>query len=182
MKNRCFLIVLLLCVTFSMRAQQTQPLAFNRAGELKIVQFTDVHFQVGNQASELALECIDNVLEAEQPQIVIFTGDIVYNKPAEEGLRTVLQRVSNHKVPFVVTLGNHDEEQDLDRTALYNVIRSVPGCLQTEECNQFVLRVNSSQRINTAALLYVFDSHAYSPLSHVKGYDWIKEEIEKIEG
>ena len=175
MKNRCFLIVLFLCVTFSVEAQQTKPLAFNESGELKIVQFTDVHFQVGNPASESALECIDHILEVEQPHLVIFTGDIVYNKPAEEGLRTVLQRVSNYKVPFVVTLGNHDEEQDLDRTMLYNVVRSIPGCLQTEECNQFVLRVNSSQGINTAALLYVFDSHAYSPLPHVKGYDWIKE-------
>ena len=38
---------------------QSSVLKFNKAGEFKIVQFTDVHFKYGNPASDIALERID---------------------------------------------------------------------------------------------------------------------------
>jgi len=71
-----------------------------------------------------------------------------------------------------VTLGNHDDEQNLTREQLYNVARSVKGNIQPDNQTDFVLRVNSKDKED--ALLYVFDSHSYSKLPNVKGYDWIK--------
>lgn len=88
-----------------MQAQQKEPLKFNDKGEFKIVQFTDVHFKYKNPASDVALECIDRVLDAEKPELVIFTGDVVYNSPADTAMITVLSHVSKHNIPFVVTLG-----------------------------------------------------------------------------
>lgn len=73
---------------------------FNEAGEFKIVQFTDVHFKYGNSASDIALERIDEVLKAERPDLVVLTGDVIYAKPADKGMRTVLERVSAHNVPL----------------------------------------------------------------------------------
>ena len=74
----------------------------------KIVQFTDVHFKYKNPASAIALERINQVLDAEQPDFVIFTGDVVYAAPADKGMLQVLEQVSKRKLPFVVTFGNHD--------------------------------------------------------------------------
>ena len=71
-----------------------------------------------------------------------------------------------------MTLGNHDDEQNLTREQLYNVARSVKGNIQPDNQTDFVLRVNSKDKED--ALLYVFDSHSYSKLPNVKGYDWIK--------
>ena len=42
---------------------QVLPLKFNKNGEFKIVQFTDVHFKYGNPASDIALKRINEVLD-----------------------------------------------------------------------------------------------------------------------
>ena len=157
---------------------QNAALKFNQAGEFKIVQFTDVHFKYGNPASDIALERIDEVLEAERPDLVVLTGDVIYAAPADKGMRTVLERVSAHQVPFVVTFGNHDDEQGMTRTQLYDLIRSVPGCLMPDRAGQaspdYTLTVQSSDgKGGHAAVLYFFDSHSYSKLEDVKGYDWL---------
>ncbi len=157
---------------------QSATLKFNQASEFKIVQFTDVHFKYGNPASDIALERIDEVLEAERPDLVVLTGDVIYAAPADKGMRTVLERVSAHQVPFVVTFGNHDDEQGMTRTQLYDLIRSVPGCLMPDRAGQaspdYTLTVQSSDgKGGHAAVLYFFDSHSYSKLEDVKGYDWL---------
>ena len=55
-----------------------QPsLRFNSDGTLKIVQFTDTHYKYGKKASHAATEMMDEVLEAENPDFVIITGDLV---------------------------------------------------------------------------------------------------------
>ena len=168
------LILLAVAVAICAHAQQKTELRFNKAGNFKIVQFTDVHFKYGNPASDVALDCIDQVLKTECPDLAVFTGDVVYNSPADTAMRTVLQQVENHHVPYVVTLGNHDDEQNLSRRQLYDVACSMPGCIQPTACDDFVLRIASAKGTDAAALLYVIDSHAYSSIVGVKGYDWIK--------
>ena len=60
----------LLAVLFSFMAindsaAQNTVLRFNKDGKFKIVQFTDVHFKYGNPASDVALERINQVLDAD---------------------------------------------------------------------------------------------------------------------
>ena len=64
-------------------------LQFNKNGEFKIVQFTDIHFKYGNPASDIALKRIGEVLDAERPDLVVFTGDVVYAAPADTAMRKV---------------------------------------------------------------------------------------------
>ena len=91
-------------------------------------------------------------------------------------MRTVLQRVSDHQVPFVATLGNHDDEQEMKRADLYRLISSWPCNLQLAEQTDFVVPVAASDGSKTAALLYLIDSHSYSTLPDAKGYAWIDGE------
>lgn len=176
--KRILFFLLLVGMGFAALCAQNVSLKFNEAGEFKIVQFTDVHFKYGNPASDIALERIDEVLEAERPDLVVLTGDVIYAAPADKGMRTVLERVSVHNVPFVVTFGNHDDEQGMTRAQLYDVIRTVPGNVQPDRGEQaspdYVLTVRSSDgKGRDAAVLYFFDSHSYSKLEGVKGYDWL---------
>ena len=106
---------------------QKSELKFSKDGKFKIVQFTDVHFKYGNRASDIALERINQVLDDERPDLVIFTGDVVYSAPADSGMLQVLEPVVKRKLPFVVTFGNHDNEQGMAREQLYDIIRKVPG-------------------------------------------------------
>lgn len=169
-------LILLLATTFCMA--QKGELKFSKDGKFKIVQFTDVHFKYGNPASDVALERINQVLDAEQPELVVFTGDVVYAAPADSGMRKVLEQVSKRKLPFVVTFGNHDDEQGMTREQLYDIIRTVPGNLLPDRGTalspDYVLTVkSSSDSKKDAALLYCMDTHSYSALGDVKGYDWL---------
>lgn len=156
---------------------QVSPLQFNKNGEFKIVQFTDIHFKYGNPASDIALKRIGEVLDAERPDLVVFTGDVVYAAPADTAMRKVLSYATDRKIPFVVTFGNHDNEQGKTRAELYDVIRSMPFNIQPDrggvESPDYVLTLKSSDGKKDAALLYCLDSHSYSKLPDVKGYDWL---------
>lgn len=174
---KLFLALVSLCMTTFCFAQKSE-LQFNKDGKFKIVQFTDVHFKYENPASDIALERINQVLDEEQPDFVIFTGDVVYSAPADKGMLQVLEQVSKRKLPFVVTFGNHDNEQGMTREQLYDIIRQVPGNLMPDRGSvlspDYVLTVKaSSDAKKDAAVLYCMDSHSYSPLKDVKGYAWL---------
>lgn len=171
-----FLALISLCMATFCLAQKSE-LKFNKDGKFKIVQFTDVHFKIENPASDIALERINQVLDEEQPDFVIFTGDVVYSAPADKGMLKVLELVSKRKLPFVVTFGNHDDEQGMTREQLYDIIRQVPGNLMPDRGKvispDYALTVKaSSDAKKDAAVLYCMDSHSYSPLKDVKGYAW----------
>ena len=143
-------LAFLLVTTFCMA--QKGELKFSKDGKFKIVQFTDVHFKYGNRASDIALE--------------------------DSGMLQVLEPVVKRKLPFVVTFGNHDNEQGMTREQLYDIIRKVPGNLLPDRGTvlspDYVLTVKSSSNVKKdAALLYCMDSHSYSPLKDVKGYAWL---------
>ena len=61
---------------------QKPGLKFNPDKKFKIVQFTDLHVKWQDPRSDIAFERMNQVLDDEKPDLVIFTGDIIYSKPA----------------------------------------------------------------------------------------------------
>jgi len=171
---------LLLALFFSVGLQAVERvLKFNKEGKFKIVQFTDVHFKYGNPHSDVALERINEVLELEKPDLVIFTGDVIYAAPADLGMKTVLEQVAKRKIPFGVVFGNHDNEQGMSREDLLKLIETVPFNLTTQAkgvsgVTNFILPVKSSDGQKDALVLYCIDSHSYCSLKGIGGYDYIK--------
>ena len=82
MYRKLLLCIILLSTAFISYAQE-KKLVFNKDGYFKIVQFTDVHYKYDDQAnSQIALDRINEVLDAEHPDFVIFTGDVVVSNEA----------------------------------------------------------------------------------------------------
>ncbi len=170
-------VAILACLLQAGRAQQP-PLRFDAAGTFRIVQFTDVHYIYGDPKSDASTERINEVLDAEKPDLVMLTGDIIFGKPAEEGLRHVLGLVAKRNIPFAVVFGNHDDEQGLTRRQLFDILRTIPGNLTAtvdglSGVTNFTLPILSKDGGKPAAILYGFDSNAYSQLQGVEGYDYI---------
>lgn len=178
MKQLLIILSLLLGGMLNGNAQQPS-LKFNKDGKFKIVQFTDVHYIYNNPKSAISIERINEVLDAEKPDLVLFTGDIIYGQPAEEGMRTVLDLASKRKIPFGVTFGNHDNEQGLSRAQLLDIIKSIPYNLTdsvegVSGASNYILPIKSSDGNKDATVLYCMDSHSYSQIKGVGGYDYIK--------
>ena len=152
-----------------------QSVNFNNSGKLKIVQFTDIHWRAGDPATADAAANMNRVLDEEKPDIVIYTGDITTAKPAAEGLDKALEPAISRGIPYAITFGNHDDEQDLTRPQLYDYVKTKQGCLDAKaEGADFAISVTSADGKQTKAVLYVMDSNAYSTIDSLKGYGWFR--------
>lgn len=89
-------VLALLCVGM-MPVSAQNVLKFNADKKFKIVQFTDVHWVPGDSASEEAAERMNEVLDVEKPDLVIYTGDLVFGKPASEALSKALEPVVSRR-------------------------------------------------------------------------------------
>lgn len=153
-----------------------KPLQFHPDGTFKIVQFTDVHWRPSNPHSTVARECMNNVLDAERPDLVVFTGDVVYGAPAKEALLNAMQPCVERGIPFALTFGNHDDEQDLTREQLFGLLTTLPGNLTDSVANltgvtNYTIELHGSKNPSkVAALLYVLDTNSYCNLPTAKGY------------
>ena len=179
--NKLFLATALMLICAATAIAQPNALKFNANHKFKIVQFTDIHWKYGNPASDEAGERMAEVLDAEKPDLVVFTGDVIFAKPAREGLDKALEATISRGIPFAVTWGNHDDEQDLNRKELSAHVATKAGNLTStvegiSGVTNYTLSVKSTDGKRDAAVLYIFDSNSYSPIKKVKGYDWIKHD------
>lgn len=174
-RYKCFILVVWLsCVVPALG----QVLRFDSAGGFKIVQFTDVHYVPDNPKSDVALRLIEETLDYEKPDLVVFTGDVVTGRPARRGWDNVLAPVLCRNIPFVITLGNHDDEQDLSRKEVAELITAYPLNLNTVRTDSVtgylnnVLTVLNHKTDDMSLLLYSMDSNSYSTIQGVNGYGW----------
>jgi len=159
---------------------QTLSLKFNENGKFKIVQFTDLHWNPRSAKCAVTTATIKHVLETEKPDLAILTGDVVTSRPAEEGWQAVIKIFEEAKIPFAVTMGNHDAEQGYTRETIYDWLGKSPcflgekGPKDLSGCGNYVIEVQGNHS-STAALLYCLDSHDYPENTRKYGhYDRIR--------
>ena len=164
-------------------AAQTEPshLKFKCDGTFKIVQFTDTHFKSGKKASKKAVECITSVVDEEDPDLVIFTGDQVYADGVENALHKLTRPLVERGIAFAAVFGNHDHQFDMTRPAMYDLMQSLTGCVMPPrgdaESPDYAIPVRSSDGTSVAEVLYCMDTHDKTAAFAVGGgYDWLTEE------
>lgn len=157
-----------------------KELKFNN-GKLKIVQFTDLHYEDGRAEDMATLALMRGVLEAENPDFIAITGDSVYGEYNAESLPKVLAPILETDKPWALVFGNHDTEWGKDKRTLFNVANELSNCYMQNlddsisGVGNYYIPVKSDDNI-TKWVLYFMDSMQYNCNKIVEGYDYFKRD------
>lgn len=176
--KKCSGFIILFVLSIAVHAQKSMRLKFNKDGEFKIIQFTDTHVNLVKNENLDIFPFLKKIIETEKPDLIIFTGDVA---DQEKAYRLYVDLFKEIKLPWAVTLGNHDEGTDtVLRKKLAKLIEGLPMCLNTNEGNpspgtNFILPVYGRKSEKPEALVYCMDSNSNSTLKpEVKGYGWFR--------
>lgn len=145
------------------------PLRFGPDGTFRILQLADT--QHSSQVSLDTVCLIDALLDATQPDLVVFTGDQIKGyardfrkgsarKKVLETLTEITAPVRRRNIPFTATFGNHDEQAGLSNTEQRALYLSL-GCLMPAngpDAGTFQLTVQAADGGSDALALYLVDS------------------------
>ena len=128
------------------------------------------------------IDRLERTIDAEAPDMIVFTGDVVTGRPAAKAWRAILDPVARRNIPFVVVLGNHDRVQYLREEQIAQLVTAYPNSLNAAEdgrLSDIAVPIISGDSERTAAVLYCIDSNDYSTIEGLKKYGWIRfEQIE----
>lgn len=174
------LLVLVSCSQSTREPEDTMtsnPLVFNSDGTLKIVQFTDIHYNAASERKKENIDIMEHVLGVEEPDFVVLTGDIV-NDPVIAGWQEISRPMIDAEVAWTVTFGNHDGETDIKKDEIFSMLREMPYFIgekgEVSGVNNFALPVVSRDSTKVGAVLYMFDSQEYRETRKYSKYDFIR--------
>lgn len=155
----------------------------HKDGKFKIVQLADLHLTTGFGkcldpypkldyplknclADEFTLDFVHKVLDLENPDLVVLTGDQLFGPEtfdSETALLKLLGILIQRKIPYALVFGNHDTEGGTLRPGMmmhmienlpYSVSSSVPGRVGLGNYEVVIDGVGS----NPPIVLYMLDS------------------------
>ena len=160
-----------------------QPdLRFRTDGTFTVVQFADMHFKNGEPPDEQTAALMAAILEAEQPDLAVLTGDVIDGKHSQDpaaACRLATAPLVERGIPRAAVFGNHDDEGSLSRAQLMEVQRAIPNCLSqpgpadVSGVGNYVLTIHAGS--DPAATLYFLDSNSYAE-TEIAGYGWLRRD------
>lgn len=165
------------------KSSTEKTVKFNSDGKLKILHITDPHLKL-NHNFDPTIWLVESACDKEKPDIVMLTGDIVYNcDDAEETKKTInalMNIFDSRGIPVAVTFGNHDSERGAmsreELMAYYNTFScsvSVDDGEALSGCGTYNIPVRSSDGKKVKFNLWVFDSGDYDEEGR---YSCVKED------
>ncbi|MCD7796510.1 MAG: metallophosphoesterase [Clostridiales bacterium] len=124
------------------------------------------------------LALLKSAVEAENPDLVIYTGDqikgcgVTYKGKGKEfeaqiakTIYTLLEPVTKRNIPFAVTFGNHDRQAGISNADQFNhIYKALPNCIgeQAKEVDgggTYNITIKASDNSDKDVFnLYLFDS------------------------
>ena len=200
MKKLLLILTLLIIAHTAVAAPQ---LSYHNDGTFKIVQFTDIHLepQKGEEYFQKYFASLGAVLDAEQPDMVVVTGDILWG---EGWTKATLQKycditmypMTSRHIPWAFVLGNHDVESDFSGKDMidkqltgtriqpnYEYLFSNYGA-QTTEIATAIKNLDSKQQVTALGSGYTIKLHNGRSIQITRAhfsllesdYDWLYPE------
>ncbi len=194
-------VVMMLCIAapiaFAATPAEEAKLQFNEDGTFKIMNLADI--QDGTSLMSLSADFIDAAIEAEDPDLIVLTGDNIAGGSAgsleksEKAIDQFMSILEKHGVPVAVTFGNHDAEGSAasreEQMAIYSKYSCFIGFDDGEEidhCGTYNIPVYSSKSTYDVKFnVWMFDTGSYDEngqYDHVKQsqIDWYKAQSLKL--
>ncbi|KAK9380704.1 Metallo-dependent phosphatase-like protein [Kockiozyma suomiensis] len=190
-------------ITIRLGGKQEAPtvkLRVNTEGKFKIIQVADLHLSTGvgecmdSFPEETAEDCeadprtlsfLSRLLDQEKPDFAVLTGDQIFGDAAPDAQTALLKAASPfifRRIPFAMTFGNHDDEGNLSRAQLMDIVSSLPYSLSragpdfARGIGNYQQTVFMYKKDQPALSMYFLDTHKYSPNpKQLPGYDWLDE-------
>ena len=164
------LLILFLNLNFD-NAMYSDKLTFKN-NEFTILQFTDLHYGEDKDLDNLTFNLQDKLINEVKPDLVVITGDSVggWNWDHTQGwFKDKWDRFTfsllKYKIPYALTLGNHDAEGDLDREQIIDLDKTHNYSLmkymnqQNNGTSNYYFHVFSSfNHSNISLTVWLFDS------------------------
>ncbi|KAK6080495.1 phosphatase DCR2 [Seiridium cupressi] len=175
------------------------PLKTRKGGKFKFVQISDTHMVTGvgvckdaigaygeplpeSEADPLTVKFIGEIMDAEEPDLVVLTGDQVHHgiPDSQSAILKVVAPISERAIPYAAVFGNHDDEGEyaLSRAEQMSLLQDLPLSLcrpgpdQVDGVGNYYIQVVEDSPAETPLLtLYLLDSHGEIP-SRVKNPDY----------
>ncbi|MDO5607279.1 MAG: metallophosphoesterase [Capnocytophaga sp.] len=169
--------ITLAIIVFGFWLTASAQLDFNADGTLKIAQFTDLHLDNNAPKYRTTLAVLQSVITAEKPDYIVITGDVVTGADTLGTWELLAQILENYNTPWSVTFGNHDEEQGVSKTEIFDFLKKFPHFTGEKGTvtgvGNCVITANGRNG-KTAAAFYLFDSLDYTQNPQFGKYDWMK--------
>ncbi len=194
-------VLLLVCVMVPMASAATPAeeakLQFHEDGTFKIMNFSDI--QDGASLMSLTADLIKAAIEAEDPDLIILTGDNVSGyrtlsaAKTEKGIRAYMDIFESYGIPVAIVFGNHDEDRSgltkEEQMAIYNSYSCDISYDDGEDiwgCGTYNVPIYSSTDANKVAFnCWLFDTGArdengdYDHM-HQNQLDWYVEKSNEL--
>ena len=109
------------------------------------MQVADLHFSVNQgecrdtdinpctDADNMTLTLLDSVIEKENPDLIVFTGDQLNGQGTSWDAKSVLTKfaktVTDRQIPWAAIFGNHDDEDNDSRQDQIKYMQALPYSL-----------------------------------------------------
>jgi hypothetical protein len=154
----------------SSELNDNKQLRFGADGKFVIVQFTDT--QDDQHIHPKTVRLIEAVLDDQDPDLVVFTGDNITSGPKTEedvwiAINNIVEPVDSRAIPWLITYGNHDEDHS-GETGLYEA-----DMLEIYMSYAYNINQEGPEGVNGTGNMHVlvYDSAFAQPLYNVWALD-----------
>lgn len=164
--------------------ESKHKLYYNDDGSFRVLVIADVHMSAWSDATKVqaAKDRIKMMVDRENPDLVIFTGDNTIGSSSADRLRQNIDAMAGYieekKIPWCHVYGNHDHENALSHYAQQEIYEEYEYCISksTEGLSSVGNYVHGIYKKDgtLGGVIYLINSNTYDTVKG--GYDYIKDD------
>ena len=165
-------------------------LSLNYAENFKIMQLADIQAETLEDCEEAFIN-IKKLVEKEKPNLIVLTGDNIYNPKNSKVLEALIENMESFNIPWAPVFGNHDATVYLSKSYMASRFVKAKHCLFASGefgiggLGNYVINLTTPSG-ETKYSLFLIDSNMYNIVG--SGYDaihkgqirWYERAVNKI--